>query len=151
MKQTFIRNAVGKALTDSPALNQKSRQVMAPMPRQLPPALVDVPGPDPAPPRPAAPRPPVPVPAAEYAAKPPPLVSNDSEASANSGEVTHPNEDEAAEEGEDMDDVEPSSPASGRGPSDPYAELGSAFGGYLADQPQPIGRSGTIDETDALF
>ena len=44
--KTFIRNAKGKALADSPALNEKSRAVLITLPPdQLPPTVVDVPGP----------------------------------------------------------------------------------------------------------
>ncbi|XP_006458165.1 hypothetical protein AGABI2DRAFT_148659 [Agaricus bisporus var. bisporus H97] len=46
--ETFIRNAVGKALVDSPALNANSRAVLVMLPRlQLPDAPIVVPGPGP--------------------------------------------------------------------------------------------------------
>lgn len=49
MLQTFIRGAAGKALTDSPALNAHSRQVLVSLAREPPPSMdkVRVAGPGP--------------------------------------------------------------------------------------------------------
>lgn len=136
--KTFIRNATGKALTDSPALNAHSRAVLIPLtPTQLPLTTVNVPGPGP----------------------------NESH-SAQSGFLTtdhpdlpeavpskesRPNQEEDEDAGSDQDEgnVKPN------GKQDPYSNLDGAFGNYLADEPQPIaasnraGRHGDLD--DLLF
>src|ERR1700722_16574335 len=81
--QTFIRNAIGRALQDSPALNANSRAVLVPLTQQELPRIITVPGPGPAethrqepalpsvptPPKPTAvaPRPSQPVPTAPEA------------------------------------------------------------------------------------
>jgi len=69
----------------------------------------------------------------------------------NANDETLNGDDEDVEADEDGDDVDPSPARANPGSADPYAGLESAFGGYLADQPRPIGRSGTPDESDALF
>jgi AP-2 complex subunit beta-1 len=46
-RQTFIRGAAGRALTDSPALNPLSRQVLVPLSRPMLPQAVQVGGPGP--------------------------------------------------------------------------------------------------------
>ncbi|KAI0709116.1 Adaptor protein complex beta subunit [Earliella scabrosa] len=122
--ETFIRNATGKALADSPALNQLSRQVLVPINRpHLPPAAVVVPGPGP--PEPAQP-----------GAATGNLVQTDGEPAQNgsSGDLldTPASRNAPSNEGDD-DDGLPSAPAS----ADPYAGLDSAFGGYMADEPRP--------------
>ncbi|KAJ7452470.1 adaptin N terminal region-domain-containing protein [Mycena galericulata] len=144
--ETFIRNATGKALKDSPALNAHSRAVLVPVTRtQLPPTVVSVPGPGPSEshertddtPPPAVPDVPVP-------AKPTPLIPPAS------GEniLAETEEKEYDDEGEADADDEPR----GRGNNDPYSNLDGAFGNYLADEPRPMnagGRQG--DDDDLLF
>ncbi|KAI0807096.1 Adaptor protein complex beta subunit [Fomes fomentarius] len=125
--ETFIRNATGKALTDSPALNQLSRQVLVPItrPNLHAPAIV-VPGPGPMEPAQAG--------AATgnlLDTDGPPLPANES-----SGDLmgTNASQDPPSNEGDgDDDEGVLSAPAS----ANPYAGLDSAFGGYLADQPRP--------------
>ncbi|TDL27532.1 Adaptor protein complex beta subunit [Rickenella mellea] len=132
--ETFIRNARAKALPDTPALNEKSRHVLVPLPpTQLPLAVISVPGPGPPPP---PPRPSSPPPA------PPPLPDRPRAPGATmSPSSSHGNdeEDEDAEEEEDRPQN-----------NDPYAGLDGAFGGYAADQPRPMGGKRGDDE-DLLF
>ncbi len=125
--QTFIRNATGKALTDSPALNQLSRQVLVPItrPNLHAPAIV-VPGPGPMEPAQAGT-----ATGNLLDTDEPPLPANGS-----SGDLmgTNASQDPPSNEGEgDDDEGVLSAPAS----ANPYAGLDSAFGGYLADQPRP--------------
>jgi len=140
--ETFIRNATGKALKDSPALNAHSRAVLVPVARtQLPPTVVTVAGPGPSEshdradsPPPVPPLPDAPVPSKPTPPVPPPE-------SRESGDASYDDEGEA-----DADD-EPR----GRS-SDPYSNLDGAFGNYLADEPRPMnagGRQG--DDEDLLF
>jgi len=136
--ETFIRNATGKALTDSPALNAHSRAVLIPLtPTQLPHTTVNVPGPGP----------------------------NESH-SAQSGFLTTDNPDvleavpskesrPSQEEDEDAGSDQDESNVKPNGKQDPYSNLDGAFGNYLADEPHPIaasnrvGRHGDLD--DLLF
>ncbi|RDX56859.1 Adaptor protein complex beta subunit [Lentinus brumalis] len=127
--ETFIRNATGKALADSPALNPLSRQVLVPISRpNLPPAAVVVPGPGPAEP-------------ALTGAVTGNLVETDGEPAQNGNGTngasahlmdTSASQETPSNEGDDDESVV-SPPAS----SDPYAALDSAFGGYMADEPRP--------------
>ncbi|KAJ7774778.1 adaptin N terminal region-domain-containing protein [Mycena metata] len=141
--ETFIRNATGKALKDSPALNAHSRAVLVPVARtQLPPTVVTVAGPGPSESHDRAdspPPPPVPpLPDAPVSKPTPPVPPPDS---GESGDASYDDEGEA-----DADD-EPR----GRS-SDPYSNLDGAFGNYLADEPRPMnagGRQG--DDEDLLF
>ncbi|KAI0748046.1 Adaptor protein complex beta subunit [Daedaleopsis nitida] len=132
--ETFIRNATGKALTDSPALNQLSRQVLVPINRpHMPHAAVVVPGPGPSEPSQTGP-------ATGN------LVQTDEEQPAQDGAqngtqngapadlmATNASQDPSSNEGED-DDGLVSAPNSA---ADPYSGLDSAFGGYTADEPRP--------------
>ena len=136
--QTFIRNATGKALADSPALNPLSRQVLVPVARpNLPPPAVVVPGPGP----------PEPTSTGAISGT---LVQMDGEPAQNGSEVSVANgtngsngasahlmgttasQETPSNEGDD-DESLVSPPAS----VDPYAALDSAFGGYMADEPRP--------------
>ncbi|KAI6005978.1 adaptin N terminal region-domain-containing protein [Pisolithus albus] len=127
--ETFIRNAAGRALIDTPALNPSSRAVLITLSRpHLPPTTVTVQGPGPIEP--------TSVPSAE------PSKSMASAPSEVGGQglldvddvATRPEnyDGEADIDGEDEDEVP-------RKAGDPYANLDNAFGGYLADKPQPIG------------
>jgi len=136
--ETFIRNAVGRSLRDSPALNAHSRAVLVPVARtQLPPTVVNVPGPGPSEPheREDTPPPPdAPLPSKPTPPIPPEAGGSDDNAYDDDGEA-------------DADD-EPR----GRSDDDPYSNLDGAFGNYLADQPRPMnagGRQG--DDEDLLF
>ena len=126
--QTFIRNAAGKALVDSPALNPLSRQVLVPVARPSLPSAISVPGP--APPEPSR------APPAE--GKPTPPIPADAD-----GDVDASSSGDHSADGEGEEDhiaavasvPAPSAPAPAGG--DPYANLGSAFGAYAADEPKP--------------
>ncbi|EIW85223.1 Adaptor protein complex beta subunit [Coniophora puteana RWD-64-598 SS2] len=150
--ETFIRNAAGRALTDSPALNANSRATIVPLARpHLPPAAVKVSGPGPNEP-------------------------SSGSTQAQNNEVTvgspaaAPTEQPSAGDVDllDMDDstvgkshavqeeatVDPVDGPTGA--PDPYAGLGGAFGGYLADQPQPmagnrVGNGNGNDLGDLVF
>ncbi|KAH8106702.1 adaptin N terminal region-domain-containing protein [Cristinia sonorae] len=140
--ETFIRNAAGKALADSPALNALSRQVLVPVARSgLPsgPILIQGPGP-------VEPREPIAAtssssiqPSASAQASLPPGGS--------SSELidTHATEDDH-DGGRDGGDEDEDYVASPTGAADPYANLEGAFGGYLADEPKP-----QKNELDGLF
>ena len=119
--QTFIRNAVGKALIDSPALNANSRATLVALPRpQLPDMPIVVAGPGPQEPSAQRPDPP---PAASIS-KPLPQPEE--------GEEGEGEEQENGAES-DHDDVPDPSKA-----GDPYSSLSDAFRDYLTDRPQPI-------------
>ncbi|KAF9005610.1 adaptin N terminal region-domain-containing protein [Cyathus striatus] len=142
--ETFIRNATGKALTDSPALNTNSRAVLVPLSRpQLPDSVVRVAGPGPNEPRsetqdadgPLPPSPPRPV--ATTKPETEEDIENDED-----DEKDGTSEQEEAEQTENHN-------------SDPYSNLDSAFGNYLADEPRPITEGSHHarhnDEDDLLF
>ncbi|KAK7014902.1 AP complex subunit beta [Favolaschia claudopus] len=137
--ETFIRNATGKSLKDSPALNAHSRAVLVPVARtQLPSGSVAVAGPGPIESHgDAAPAPPLPdaAPSPVSPSKPTPPI---------------PPEAAAGETGEgDDDDDEPK----GRPNNDPYSNLDGAFGNYTTDEPRPMGAGGRQgdDLEDLLF
>ncbi|KDR81568.1 hypothetical protein GALMADRAFT_239593 [Galerina marginata CBS 339.88] len=140
--ETFIRNATGKALVDSPALNAHSRAVLIPLtPVQLPPAFVQVPGPGPN---------------ESHAAKSglgdPDLVEADASTPPPGPKVPHSEGDVEGEDvGSDQDDDAPES--NGTASRDPYSNLDGAFGNYIADEPRPMGtkNSGRNDDDDLLF
>ncbi|KAE9384507.1 Adaptor protein complex beta subunit [Gymnopus androsaceus JB14] len=148
--ETFIRNAAGKALKDSPALNSHSRAVLVPLARtQLPSsAPIIVPGPGPtelqtnaSPVAPAPPSKSDTLSEGTLLAPSPPVstvVSTDHE----------PEQNDGGDDDDDQDDVPPSGQTNGL---DPYSNLDNAFGSYLADEPRPMtgGRHG--DEDDLLF
>lgn len=152
MAQTFIRNAAGRALVDSPALNANSRAVLAPLARaQLPTTTVAVAGPGPIEPHSrnqftdASPN------ALKVEPNVPPQGGNtpgeamaEGHNSAGDGLVDEDAEGGVDGDGDD-DDID-------NGPvADPYANLDGAFGGYLADQPQPMtGRQTDINDLDNL-
>ncbi|KAG6376113.1 adaptin N terminal region-domain-containing protein [Boletus reticuloceps] len=154
--ETFIRNAAGRALVDSPALNVHSRAVLVPLARpQLPTAAVVVAGPGPIEPHtrdqltdasPDAPKLEPNVPSQSINL----LGDNNSPAVEDHNSALDDFRDEDAEAGVDGDgdddDID-TNPA-----ADPYANLGGAFGGYLADQPQPMVRHqrGNNDLDDLL-
>ncbi|KIK95885.1 hypothetical protein PAXRUDRAFT_826547 [Paxillus rubicundulus Ve08.2h10] len=159
--ETFIRNAAGRALVDSPALNANSRAMLVPLTRpQLPPTSVTISGPGPIEPHTRNQT----GDAAPGMSKPaPPLPSGEGDLLDNSnftrpqGRSSGGNEhgdadrdrdgDEYEDEDEDIDDI-PNNKA-----GDPYANLAGAFGGYLADEPQPMAghRRGNGDLDDLLF
>ncbi|TCD69745.1 hypothetical protein EIP91_006512 [Steccherinum ochraceum] len=133
--ETFIRNAAGKALVDSPALNALSRQVLVPMSRPgMPsgPILVDGPGPveshaD----------------TAQRTGAAPATVTASLPAGGSSSELINTSvtdeeqdHDTGGHDGGEVDDDD-DYPASPSGPADPYANLEGAFGGYMADEPRP--------------
>ncbi|KAJ7582755.1 adaptin N terminal region-domain-containing protein [Mycena floridula] len=129
--ETFIRNATGKALKDSPALNAHSRAVLVSLPRPtLPQTTVNVSGAPieptngPVEPQEEAPVSPV--------APPPPR------------KPTIP----ASPTQQDEDDSDDEEPMAARKSTDPYSNLDSAFGNYLADEPRPMGNR---DVDDLLF
>ncbi|OJT06069.1 AP-2 complex subunit beta [Trametes pubescens] len=140
--ETFIRNATGRALTDSPALNPLSRQVLVPIARtNLPPTSIHVPGPGPPEPSKDAP-----ATADLLQADVPPAPSNGAMAIAANGTngsnidlMATSSSQESPEDGGDDDEA----PAQAR-PSDPYAGLDNAFGGYIGDEPRPQG-NGLLD------
>ncbi|KAF7338332.1 AP complex subunit beta [Mycena venus] len=136
--ETFIRNATGKALKDSPALNPHSRAVLVPVARtQLPPTAVSVPGPGPVESHERADTPPLPD--APLPSKPTPPIPPETGSSAE-------NEDE------DDGEAEPDDEPRGRANDDPYSNLDGAFGNYMADEPRPMGAGGRQgDDEDLLF
>ncbi|KAJ7774674.1 adaptin N terminal region-domain-containing protein [Mycena maculata] len=138
--ETFIRNATGKALKDSPALNAHSRAVLVPVARtQLPPTVVTVPGPGPSE-------------SHERADTPPPLVLPDEPVPSKPTPPIPPASDEKENGDHEYDeDAEPDADDEprGRANDDPYSNLDGAFGNYIADEPRPIGRQG--DDDDLLF
>jgi hypothetical protein len=136
--ETFIRNATGKALADSPALNAHSRAVLIPLTQtQLPHTTVIVPGPGPTESHSAQ---------SGFSTK-----DNPDLPEAVPSKEPRLNQEEDEDPGSDQDEgnVKPS------GKQDPYSNLDGAFGNYLADEPQPIaasnraGRHGDLD--DLLF
>ena len=128
--QTFIRNASGKALTDSPALNPASRQVLVPLSRPMAPSAVHVAGPGPS------------EPSRELDKPVPPAPTGDS-GLIDASDTGHIDEHDTGADG-DADGTEeygtgaarPAAPLAAS-VSDPYANLDSAFGGYAADEPKP--------------
>ncbi|KAI5123287.1 hypothetical protein M0805_009308 [Coniferiporia weirii] len=152
--ETFIRNAKAKALSDSPALNEKSRAVLISLPpEQLPPSIanMNIPGP--------------PLPSqrlqGSVPAVPPlsdrPRASDVSDATgADAGlidtEGTSDGGDAGSDDGDAAEHLSPNGQARG-GSADPYANLGGAFGAYSADEPKPVanGARGSADDEDILF
>ncbi|KAF8959044.1 adaptin N terminal region-domain-containing protein [Flammula alnicola] len=140
--ETFIRNATGKALTDSPALNAHSRAVLIPLaPVQLPSGIISVPGPGPNEPRASAPEAVdegVDLPAPPVEPKP-----------------SHLNGDDEGEDGgSDQDQDDDSAEPIGTAERDPYSNLDGAFGTYTADEPRPMAastRGGRPNEEDDLL
>ncbi|KAF7967685.1 hypothetical protein HWV62_17583 [Athelia sp. TMB] len=141
--ETFIRNATGKALTDTPALNAHSRAVLIPLARP-PTSLatsVSVPGPGPAETHKLSSTPSLP--SNLNVSKPPPPIPEN----AGSSDLLDMEESASPVDVDDDDAV----PSKG---SDPYSNLDGAFGNYMADEPQPMStlRKGTRgDLEDLLF
>ncbi|KAF7322939.1 AP complex subunit beta [Mycena chlorophos] len=138
--ETFIRNATGKALKDSPALNAHSRAVLVGVARPtLPTTSVAVAGPGP-------------IESHQHPnEEPPPPPSPDNVGSSKPTPPIPPREEgENSEEdgGDDNDDDEPPPTAKNH---DPYSNLDGAFGNYLADEPRPMAGGNRQDEEDLLF
>jgi AP-2 complex subunit beta-1 len=133
--QTFIRNAAGRALQDSPALNPQTRAVLVPLAKAELPTAINIPGPGP-----------IESHSSQVAAEAP---AANSATSASKPALPPINTEEPAiqEKNEDEDGNVNFTPVA----NDPYSNLGSAFGNYLqADEPQPIRRGKNVDE-DELF
>lgn len=142
--QTFIRNAAGKALVDSPALNAHSKAVLIPLARP-PPLLsgpLNVPGPGPAEPHLRKPSPP-PIPAGADTSKPPPPIPTEPT------DLLDMNEASSNPVAPDVDDDD----AIPNAANDPYSNIDGAFGNYMADEPQPMaaGKGTRGDLDDLLF
>ncbi|KAG6337201.1 hypothetical protein ID866_1873 [Astraeus odoratus] len=145
--ETFIRNAAGRALVDTPALNPASRAVLVPLSRpHLPPTTVAVSGPGPVEPTLTAPagpsKPTPPIPSVDVAGDGDLLRDSDAVPEKRGRDVSGD-----AETDEDGEDEVPDKAG------DPYANLDGAFSGYLADKPQPIGssRAGNVELDDLLL
>ncbi|KAJ7685141.1 adaptin N terminal region-domain-containing protein [Mycena polygramma] len=138
--ETFIRNATGKALKDSPALNAHSRAVLVPVARtQLPSTMVSVPGPGPSEPQERKDTPPPALPDVPVPSKPTPPIPPEASHSADNTS-------------EDEVEADPDDEPRGRADGDPYSNLDGAFGNYLADEPRPMGAGGRQgDDEDLLF
>jgi len=137
--ETFIRNATGKALVDSPALNAHSRAVLIPLtPAHLPHTTVNVPGPGP-------------TESHSTVTQSGFVTTNTDLPEAVPSKESSLNQEEDEDAGSDQDEGNVKS----NGKQDPYSNLDGAFGNYLADEPQPIaasnraGRHGDLD--DLLF
>ncbi|KAF8902127.1 Adaptor protein complex beta subunit [Gymnopilus junonius] len=142
--ETFIRNAAGKALVDSPALNAHSRAVLIPLvPVQLPPGIIQVPGPGPIESHTQSAVSDVPAtgPGDSGGTSAPPPVPKSKIVE---GEV---------EEDLESDQDEGTPERNGSTAKDPYSNLDGAFGNYLADEPRPMGanNAGRHEEDDLLF
>lgn len=130
MTQTFIRNAAGKALADSPALNSLSRQVLVPASRpNLPRAAVVVSGPGPQ------------EPSQSNGTNGSLIATDDSPRptkNGSTGELVARSASQESPSNEDDDGDDDEGPVAPRPAADPYAGLDSAFGGgYVADEPRP--------------
>jgi hypothetical protein len=143
--QTFIRNATGKALVDTPALNAHSRAARIPLSRNaVEPTSINVPGPGPVETHTRKPSPP-PIPANINTFKPPPPIPTESSPSSESKDLLDVNE--ATSPDVDDDDAVPSMA------NDPYSNIDGAFRNYMADEPQPMaaGKGSRGDLDDLLF
>ncbi|KAG7092420.1 hypothetical protein E1B28_008776 [Marasmius oreades] len=141
--ETFIRGAVGRALKDSPALNPHSRAVLLSLPRpNLPSQEISVPGPGPK--ESHAP--------SSFQKEAPPLPSKTNSTDKAPVIPTSPLDNGTPSDGEEDEDIPT---ATGKSANDPYSNLDGAFGGYLADAPQPMTagnhRARHGDEEDLLF
>lgn len=139
--ETFIRNATGKALVDSPALNAHSRAVLIPLaPVQLPPTLVTVPGPGPNESHSTPSEQIVDTQDVDHVEQAPPPAPK----------APHTERDEEGDDAGSDDDAHPTGPA-----GDPYSNLDGAFGNYMADEPRPMAASSRggrpNDDDDLLF
>lgn len=124
---------------DSPALNPHSRLVLAPLaPARLPPSVINIPGPGP-----------VESHSSNFIDEPPPPPPA-SEKRLPLPRANGTQEEETTEEGDAGSDQETAAPKE----NDPYANLGGAFGNYLADEPRPMAAAagrGRNDLDDLLF
>lgn len=150
MAQTFIRNATGKALVDSPALNANSRAVLVPLARpQLPATAISVPGPGPIEPHTRNQLTDASLNAPKVGSSVPlqgaHLLGEATAGGYDSADYGLVDEDaEAGADGDGDDDDIDNGPV-----ADPYANLDGAFGGYLADKPQlMLGRQTDINDLD---
>ncbi|CAK5264578.1 unnamed protein product [Mycena citricolor] len=141
--ETFIRNATGKALQDSPALNPHSRAVLIAVARpNLPSSSVKVAGPGPV----ESHEPSLQAPPATAAA-----AAADVEPSAVKSKPTPPIPERASTDDDDENDGDDDLPPATS--SDPYSNLSGAFGDYMTDQPRPM-ETGTRrqgEDDDLLF
>ncbi|KAF5365668.1 hypothetical protein D9758_003315 [Tetrapyrgos nigripes] len=140
--ETFIRNAAGKALMDSPALNPQSRAVLVPLIRtQLPPTAINVPGPGP-----------VELKAGDLSSPTQaPIPPSKSDPSAESNSSSDASISEPSTSQRTVSSLEDRNASAG---NDPYSNLDGAFGTYMVDEPRPMtsshqGRHG--DDEDLLF
>ncbi|KAA1469495.1 Adaptor protein complex beta subunit [Dentipellis sp. KUC8613] len=140
--ETFIRGAAGKALVDSPALNENSRAVLVPLQRPRPPTgPIVVAGPGPTEPGTQQ----SPLPSADIERKPEaPLPAEIAGGSGDLLDVDGDSEGDVNESILNKSGAEPSADA-----ADPYASLDNAFGAYMADEPRPMNGSGQGE--DLLF
>ncbi|KAF8520233.1 adaptin N terminal region-domain-containing protein [Hysterangium stoloniferum] len=114
--ETFIRNARGKALTDSPALNPNSRRVLIPLQHDLSAALPVV----------------LPPPKVNHPTSEPDVAAQDPPPS---GLLVPPTLDNTSQ---NSLDVEESPTEAGPVDNDPYSNLDGAFGKYVTDEPRPV-------------
>ncbi|KAG1756829.1 adaptin N terminal region-domain-containing protein [Suillus paluster] len=144
--ETFIRNAAGRALVDSPALNANSRAVLVTLARpQLPSMAISVSGPGPVEPsRPSQP---------DDAANKLHLPTIVEPSRSDERDLLDVDGDDGAggDSGDGYLDVDDGAPVTKA--ADPYADLSGAFGGYMTDVPQPVGGGGSRggDLDDLLF
>lgn len=150
-RQTFIRGTTGKALQDSPALNQHSRAVLVHASQsRLPPVPVQVPGPGPSEPQKSSPPSPPQI-TPSNSSKPTPATP-----STGAGSLLDDDDDENDENGRlddddddgDDDDERNVAGSNAAAAMDPYASLDSAFGGYA--EPSQAKARGAKDD-DLLF
>ncbi|KAJ3744630.1 adaptin N terminal region-domain-containing protein [Lentinula detonsa] len=144
--ETFIRNAAGKALKDSPALNAHSRAVLIPLARtQLPsiaPIVVAGPGPTE---RSTEPQ----TQSSSVAPSPPSKTDNDTDLLTQSQPVPTSQNSSSNDQDEAEDDEPPHTRQANN--LDPYSNLDNAFGSYLADEPRPMASRRHAEEDDLLF
>lgn len=130
-------------MVDTPALNAHSRAVLIPLSRNATePTNISVAGPGPTETHLRKPSPP-PIPVSANTSKPPPPIptvpSSETTDLLDVNEATSPDVDD--------DDIVPSNV------DDPYSNIDSAFGNYMADEPQPLaaGKGSRGDLDDLLF
>ncbi|KZS99285.1 Adaptor protein complex beta subunit [Sistotremastrum niveocremeum HHB9708] len=137
--ETFIRNVRGKALTDSPALNEASRKVLISLPPET--HLTIETEPPPLPSRNAHPQSPSlpPLPSATIT---PTATAGLESAALSPDRLLNNNDEEDEQEDEsssDEGDAGSTNPNHGKNQMrDPYADLDGAFGSYLNDEPKPL-------------
>ena len=142
ISQTFIRHVKPKVLSDSPALNDKSRAVLVSAPP--PPLPMEIPGHGPPAPRPRSPPPPLPSSPDGTHNTPSPLPPSATLNSTNLRDAY----------GEEEDDGEAEQYLMNRdgSASDPYAGLAGAFGDYTTDElNSSLNKNGKVEDEDLLF